>query len=335
MSKLNWQLFGMQTLLFLIAILFIFFLLKEYRMIRFQKRFEKFALTSIHEKEKSIGDILLQKLWFIIQKITLILKKSEALKQYSKKYEKYISYEEKDQKSSMDYIALKFLLAFSFLLLNIVMIILEQNHLEWIICLISFFIGFYIPDLYLSITWKQKRKRIEEDLLKAIIIMNNCFKSGRTIMQAIEFVKEELDGPIRDEFKKIYMDMTYGLNIETVFQRFYDRVNLEDAKYITSSLTLLNKTGGNIINVFASIEKTIFDKKKLMNEMKSITSASVFVFRLLTLLPILFASIILILNKNYFSPFFKTPFGFLTFLLIILLYILYIFIMKQIMKVKM
>ena len=188
--------------------------------------------------------------------------------------------------------------------------------------------------IFLNFKYLQKRKQIEEDLLKAIIIMNHCFKSGRNIMQAIEIVKNELNGPIRDEFQKIHMDMTYGLSIDVVFQRFYERVKLEDAKYITSTLTLLNKTGGNIVNVFSSIEKSIFNKKKLQNEMKSLTASSIFVFRILVLLPILFVAGILLMYQNYFAPFFKTPYGFLLLLFIIMLYLFYIFTIKKVLKVK-
>ena len=38
--------------------------------------------------------------------------------------------------------------------------------------------------------------------------------------------------------------------------------------YLSSSLTILNRTGGNIVAVFDSIEKTLFDKKKLKEELK-------------------------------------------------------------------
>ena len=76
------------------------------------------------------------------------------------------------------------------------------------------------------------------------------------------------------------MDIDYGLSLEVVFDRFYNRVKLEDIKYITSSLSLINKTGGNIVRVFGSIEKNFYDKKKIKDEMNSLTSSSIFIWRL-------------------------------------------------------
>ncbi len=319
----------------LLTIYIIIKLIKEYHLIRLQKRFEPFALISIKEKEESITDSLVKRTWKLSHKISKILKKSILLSKYSTYYEKYVPFEEREKKSGMDYITLKIILSILLILLGLTSQAMKESTIQFFPIFLSLIIGFFLPDLFLKAEYFTKRKKIEEDLLKAIILMNNSFQSGRTIMQAVEIAKEELEGPISDEFKKIHMDMTYGLSVDVVFNRFYERVKLEDAKYITSSLTLLNKTGGNIIQVFKSIEKSIFDKKKLEQEMKSLTTASVFMYRTLSILPILFAIIILLLNPHYFDPFFKTPFGFLTFLLTTILYISYILIIKKALKVKM
>lgn len=318
----------------LIILIIIMLLIREIKSLKYQKRIETFALVSIHDHEKSFFDSFLDKIWYFVHKLNKIFEKSSVLKKYGSTYEKHITFEEKEEKSGMDYISMKFLLAFLLMLFTLLTIIFQFTKVNPINFFFAFLIGFFAPDIVLSLKFKQKRKRIEDDLLKAIIIMNNSFKSGRNIMQAVEIVKNELDGPISDEFKKIYMDMTYGLEIDVVFNRFYERVKLEDAKYITSSLSLLNRTGGNIIRVFGSIEKSVFDKKKLQNEMKCLTAASVFVFRVLTVLPMIFTLLILLMNPTYFSPFFKTPYGFLIFLLIITLYVLYVITIKKVLKVK-
>lgn len=332
MSSIKWIL---QILVLFCALFFLFLLLRELKALKYQRRFAKFALTSIHDQEKSFFDIFSHHLWCFTHKLSRILEKSQVLRTLSDSYERHISFEEKKQKNKMDYISLKFLTSFSFLSLLILTIIFTSTNINVIHVLSAVLIGFFIPDILLALKMQQKQKQIEDDLLKAIIIMNNSFKSGRNIMQAVEIVKTELDGPISDEFKKIHMDMTYGLRLEVVFKRFYERVKLEDAKYITSALTLLNRTGGNIVHVFSSIEKSFYDKKKLQNEMKSLTASSIFVFRILVFLPILFSLAILLLNPTYFNPFFETPFGFLSFIFILILYISYIFTIKKVLKVKM
>lgn len=270
----------------------------------------------------------------MVKKTSLFLTKIKTLNKYAALYEKHISYDELKTKTPMDYISTKFLIGIFITTLYLLTKMFQYKSISLIGILLSFLLGFFIIDIFIQYNYLKKKKRIEEDLLKAIIIMNNSFRSGRSIVQSIEIVKNELTGPISDEFKKIYLDISYGLSLEVVFERFYKRVKLEDVKYITSSLILLNKTGGNIIKVFASIEKEFFSKKKLMNELKTLTASSIFVFRILLILPFIIYILIFMLNKEYFQPLFNTTLGMIILVLIILLYILYILIIKRILKVE-
>ena len=118
-----------------------------------------------------------------------------------------------------------------------------------------------------------------------------------------------------------------------VFRRFYERVKLDDALYISSSISLLNKTGGNIVKVFASIERNFYDKKKIDNELKAMTSSSVFVYRTLVVFPFIFCILIVLLNPQYFLPLFSNIIGIIILVLMAVLYVSYILIIKKILKV--
>ena len=324
----------LQILLLLIPIAVAIYLLRLSKSLSLEKRLSSFAITSVKDHEVSFFDKIGYYLWKFVRFTSKLFKKSEVLRKYALNYDKYISYEEREIKNGMYYVTIKFLLSFLIFLLGMITLIIHYHDFDGMILLCMVLVAFFIPDFYLRFQFRKKRKRIEEDLLKAIIIMNNAFSSGKNIMQAIEIVKTELDGPIQDEFEKIYLDITYGLSLDIVFNRFYERVKLEDAKYITSALTLLNKTGGDIVLVFSRLEKSILDKKNLKNELRSLTSSSRFVFRFLVFLPFVFVLLILLLNPHYFDPFFSSPIGIAVFILILILYLFYIFIIRRILEVK-
>ncbi len=323
----------LQITLIIIILGVIIYVLRLSHTLKLEKRIAKFTINTNKEITISLFDKLKELMAKIALELTKVLEHSEVLTKYATKYNKYVSYEEKN-KSGMLYVAYKFIIAIIMIILSLGALMFQKVKFDIMFFLIIFIISFLLPDIYLKIRFNQKRKKIENDLLKAIIIMNNAFQSGRNIMQAVEVVKEELDGPIQEEFKKIYLDITYGLSLDVVFERFYERVQLEDAKYITSSLTLLNKTGGDIIKVFALIEKSFFEKKNLKNELNSLTATSRFVFRMLIFLPFIFILIIGLLNPSYFKPFFTTPLGVIILVFIILLYILYILIVRRILEVE-
>ena len=150
----------------------------------------------------------------------------------------------------------------------------------------------------------------------------------------MKIVSEELPNPIAGEFKRIYQDMSYGLSSDVAFMRFAKKINLEEATYISSSLTILNKTGGNIINVFNSIEKTLFDKKKLESDLKNSTAASNLVVKILMAIPVLFVLVIYVISPTYFSPLFTNPLGMLMLFVMIIMFGTYMYLLNKIMRVR-
>ena len=218
-------------------------------------------------------------------------------------------------------------------MLTIISVNLQGKFVTLFQLVVSFIIGFYILDIYLVISNRINKKKIENDMLRAIIIMNNAFKSGKSTIQAVEIASKKLPKPISIEFERIYGEMKYGLSIDTVFNRFAKRVNIEEAEYLSSSLTILNRTGGNIVAVFDSIEKTLFDKKKLKEDLKNSTTVSKLVVKILLFVPIIFVLIIYLLNPSYFKPFFESSLGYVLLLIILIMFIIYAYLLDKIVKV--
>ena len=196
-----------------------------------------------------------------------------------------------------------------------------------------FLLGFFVLDIYLFARHKVFRWNLESDFTAAITIMNNSFKSGRSITQAIEIVSDEVGGTIGQEFKRMNLELLYGLDIEQVFKRFAKRVNLEEANYLTASLTILNKTGGDIIKVFSSIERSLFDKRKLRLELKSLTSGSRIIVYVLLAIPFFFILVISLINPGYFLPFITTDIGLILLIFMVIYYIIFVVVVRKIMKV--
>lgn len=307
---------------------------KERHINDLDKRLGKYSIESKKNVEYSLFDYISSFYNKLECKLINILSKSEMLVDYSKNYEKYINRHKNKKTNPMKYVSAKIICSLLIFLLVIVTDILQKTSFNFLEIFIGLGIGFYIPDLILIGRKLLIKKTIENDLLQAITIMNNSFKSGRSIVQTIEIVSEELDGPLKLEFMQMVKDLNYGLTLENVFERLEERVKLDELKYISTSLSILNKTGGNIVKVFSSIEKTFFSNRKLAEELKNLTASSMFLYRVLTLIPIIFALVIYVLDPSYFNPLFKNVIGYLILGFIILLYITYIIVVKKVINIK-
>lgn len=312
----------------IIAIAIIILLFKLHKAIKSERRIARYSLKMGEDQELSYFDKLWNKYYLFGKK----LKKNEKMLKYSSRYEKYI--ETGDELGAIQFVINKLLIACLFVFLIILTGAIRGRMVSFLEFIISFVFGYYVFDLYLVVSKKRKKTKIKNDMLRAVIVMNNAFKAGKSTLQAVYIASHDLPKPISIEFEKIYQDMSYGLSVDVAFQRFAKRVNLEEANYIASSLVILNKTGGNIINVFSSIERTLFDKKKLEEDLKNSTAASNLVVKVLMAIPIVFVLVIYVVSPKYFDPLFNSGLGYMVLFIIWLMFVVYIYMLSKIMKVK-
>ena len=316
-----------------IFILLVFLFVKIFYSVQSEKRIASFSMETKNNEELSFIDMFISFIKKIIHKIAQLLGKSVFFKRYGDYLSKNLLY----ANTSIDglhLIAIKFIVMIIMQFIYLFTLLLNTNKFNIISFMLLSILAFMLLDILVIFLYKQEKKVIEEQLLQAIVIMNSAFKSGKNITEAIMIVKKELPNPIKDEFEIIYKDISYGLSLNDAFSRLYKRINLEEAKYITASLSLLSKTGGNIVTVFNMIEKNFYNRLKIRNELGALTASSKFLYRLLIAMPFIFILVIIALNPTYFSPLIENRIGHLIILIMVLLYSLYLVVIRKIMKVN-
>ncbi len=322
--------------IFSLFILFLMFLLVWYQ--KKQKKFNrvnKYSVQGIKTKNPSLIDHLVKIYMNILKFIVRILNSSSIFKKLGNKYNKYIPLCSLNIKNGITLIAHKILFGLVFLIASAFSKAFLEDVISFEEGLLIFIIGYYLLDIKYMILYKKYHEKIENDLLESVVIMNNAFKVGASPEQAIKVVSEEMNDVIGLEYKQIYSEIKFGLSINDAFTRLSERLNLKEAEYIAASLEILNNTGGDVIKIFDSIEKNLFDQRKVKNEYKALTGSPKMISNFLFCLPIIFVLIILIINKDYFNPLFKSGIGIILIIASIMIYILYIVIIKKIFKIRM
>jgi len=310
-------------LAFIIFFLIIWLVLTLHN-IQFKKRINNYVISkNINEDISILGK--LEKVYFKLRK-----KMAKFLKNFIKKKNKTNTEIEDNLMFNCDKILLSIITLFIYLIITIINSTKPKSL--FIIC--SMIVGYLIPTIKKIIDYKINRKKIEKDLLKVISLINSNLQSGKSIMQAIKSVAKELDGPISLEFKKIEKDLENGLSLSRAFTRFKNRVKLEEVDYITVSLLILNETGGDISSIFKLLEESFYTRRKLDSELKATIASSKLIFQILVALPFFIYLLIGFVNPTYFTIFFNSSLGIILFSIIILIYLLYIIVIKNIMKVE-
>ena len=321
-----------RLLLIILLIVVVDLVIKLNKFLSVERRISRYSVDSLMDNQGSIGDKLKIRYERFILKNRKKLKDNKAVLSQASKYKKYITIG--DNINIIDFIIIKLVVGIIFVLLVVISFVINGHLVSFLGMIISFIFGYYIFDIYIYIDTKHKKKRIKNDMLRAVILLNNAFKAGKSIIQAVYIASQELPAPICYEFTKIYQDLSFGISSDVAFSRFANRVNLEEARYISSSLTILNKTGGNIVAVFSSIERTLFDKKKLEEDLKNSTQASNMVVKFLILVPVAFVIIIYLLSPTYFDPLFQSTLGYVIIFMACISFIIFVWLLNKVMKVK-
>lgn len=314
-----------------VVIVCLFIILSYYRSITIEKRL---SLYSINPKKKkaTLFERIIKVVTGMIEPFADWLARFNCMEDYAERYERYqVAFHEK---SALLIVAKKVVISVVFFAVSMIVVTLKLEVMTAVEMLLALLIGYYLLDFIYLFKYQFYRRNVENDLLQAIIVMKNAIRAGNSITQTIDIVTEELEGDIALEFKKMKQELTLGLSIEEVFERFAERLDLPEVNYLTSSLIILNQTGGNIVKVFSSIEKTLMNKKKIRLELRALTSSSKMVTGILILLPIVFVAIISFISPNYFLPFFESSLGIMLFIMSLAIYLLYIHLIRRIMKVR-
>ena len=226
----------------------------------------------------------------------------------------------------MDIFTIKLLITLLFIIIYIFSIGINKQDFNTIIMLVFMIIGFISPDIYYQIKHKIHKETIDDQILRVIIIMNNCFKANKSMEQAINDVIERLNGPIELEFRKVLYDTKIGFTPSEAMMRMYQRTNIETIRTISLELALINKSGANIINIFEQLEKDIIEERKLKLELNNIRKVNSFFYLIFMILPI-----IIITNTEYLKLF-STKYGSLLAIAEVIIYSIYLYIIAKMIR---
>ena len=266
----------------------------------------------------------------IIFKTSKVLESLVIFNELAKTYDKYI-YSDSKLRKGIDYISIKILLGILFIFINLLINSLYKIEFNTLLVIISFILGFIIPDFYCLFNKNKRVHILNKNLLSAIIIMNNSYKANESTEQAIKSVIDRTEGTVSVEFMKVLNDIKLGIDISEAFYRMYERTHLEVIKYMSNVLGLVNKSGIDIIDAFSNIEKKLLEIEKFNNELIILRDTNRLSVLLFSILPLVFLIMVIAYNPEYINLFTNTN-GIFIILIMFISYMLYLFIIKRIIR---
>ena len=171
--------------------------------------------------------------------------------------------------------------------------------------IIGFFIGLYLPRLYVRRQQSQRLTRFDNQLPDMLNLMVNGLRAGYSTSQAMESISREMPPPIKDEFRRVVQEMQIGLSMEEALDNLLRRIPSPDLDLVITAMNVQRDVGGNLAEILDTISYTIRERVRIKGEIRVLTSQVMYSGRFLALMPVIIAGVLWLINRPYMMQFFN------------------------------
>ncbi len=265
----------------------------EERLINYEKEANSFIdLDEINEepKEKEKGPT------FIQQRLDSIVSE----RSFGKKWRQQLS--RADLKLTVsEYAALHILSMFGFFAVGYFVLFGGQI----IMAILSAFIGFFFPRIYVSRLTAIRLVRFENQLPDTLGLWVNALRSGYSVLQSMEAIARDAPEPTATEFKRVVQEVQLGIDMEDALEHLVGRVESEDLDLVVTAVNIQREVGGNLAEILDVISHTIRERIKLKGEIMVLTAQGRITGYLISFLPIVLALFLYTINPGYMGNLFE------------------------------
>jgi tight adherence protein B len=163
-------------------------------------------------------------------------------------------------------------------------------------------LGVLVPVLWIR---RKRRKRLsafQAQLPDAIDMLVSAMKAGYSFQAAMNFIGQEVNGPLGPEFARFYDEQRLGIDVRTALLSLQERMDSMDLKMFVTAVLVQREAGGNLGEVLANISDIMRERFAIEGELETLTSESRLSARILGLLPLVVFLSVLVLNPSFMQP---------------------------------
>lgn len=174
---------------------------------------------------------------------------------------------------------------------------------------IGLVIGWALPSLWLKQKQAKRIKQFNDSLPGMISSVSGSLRAGFSFPQALKMAEEESLSPMKDELQVVLKAMQYGTSVEEALVDWKNRMPAEELALLVEAILIQRQVGGNLAFLLDKISDTIRERKKLENEVKTLTAQGRLSGIIISLLPVILGVLIFVMNPDYISTLFTHTIG--------------------------
>jgi tight adherence protein B len=141
------------------------------------------------------------------------------------------------------------------------------------------------------------------------MVIASAMRAGHSFLQSLDSAAKEIDEPAKGEFSRVLSEIRLGRDTDDALQALVVRVGSQDLEWAVTAIEIQRKIGGNLAEVLETVAKTIRERETLRRQVKVLSAEGRLSVVVLTVLPILVASYLMVVNPEYLRTLTNTRAG--------------------------
>jgi tight adherence protein B len=191
-----------------------------------------------------------------------------------------------------------------------------------------------LPYLFLL---DQKRKRVKkftEQFPDALEMMSRSLRAGHGFNVSMQMVGQEMPDPVGTVFRWGAEEQNLGLNLHEVMSNMARRIPTLDVEFFASSVAIQRETGGNLAEIMDKLGHVIRERFRILGQIRIYTVQGRMSGFILSLMPIVMALLIYLLNPDYIMTLVQEEVGWYLLGTAVGLQVVGIFVIRNIVNIK-
>ncbi|GIU45231.1 membrane protein [Shewanella sairae] len=190
---------------------------------------------------------------------------------------------------------------------------------SWVLGIIISIILAVIPRFAYKFLHARRRRKFVHQLPDALNMIASSMQSGANVSSAIEFMAEEMEAPMKQEFLLFQREQRLGVEFNTALDNMLKRIPEDEFQLVTAGMQISREVGGNLAEVLLRLSTTLRRKIEMEGKIDALTSQGKMQGVVMTLLPIFIGFVLYHMEPQSMGRILTEPLGWALIALIVIM----------------
>lgn len=169
--------------------------------------------------------------------------------------------------------------------------------------------GGMLPRFYVVGKREKRMRAFEASLPEAIDLLGRALRAGHPLSSGLRMIGDEMPEPIAGEFRRVFEEQRFGLNLEDSLLGMADRIPLVDVRIFVTAVLIQREVGGNLAEILDKLAYVIRQRFSIMRQVRTFTAQGRMSGYVLGGLPIFLGLVLFTINRDDMIAFLADPTG--------------------------